>query len=303
MAKEKVSVESLVDEALRKLATADGPLRLSGKGDPPALFASAAGANKDAIAQLQDAALIRVEGKNSPVKLTAAGFARVLPGIPEEKVGGLAKAFAADIPTAAARVEFLQEIVGRTPTARAELLTVLDESLKAESAETEARLAAATKRRERDEADRDAAARWIRLIDDARKKRVAALLRELEIEGEKVDAPPPTPAPPAPSGGSKPVTPADHGFRRDTADQLTSAWRAAWDDKKADAREYLESAIWNVRGFRTIGEAGQQIPFDGRLHEGGAGLFTGDAVRVVRPGWLIEEDDREYVALKALVEK
>jgi len=92
-------------------------------------------------------------------------------------------------------------------------------------------------------------------------------------------------------------------FRRDSADQFAAAWRAAWDGKKAEAIEYLESAMWNIRGLILKGEAGARVAFDGRYHEGGAGVFTGDTVKVVRPGWVLDEGDRDYVALKAAVEK
>ena len=307
MAKEKMSVESLVNEALRKLATADGPMKLTGKGDPPALFASAAGTNKDAVAQLTDASnpLLRTAGKNDPVKLTAAGFARALPTIPEERVGPLAKDLATDIPTAAARIAFLQQIVDRTPLATAELLPVLEEAAAAERAETEARLASSKKHRDAEEASRKAIVRWLEVQDERRKDRIAALLKELEIEGAKADPPRPSPAATQPPAAkSAPATAAERSFCRDTADQLTTAWRAAWDDNKAEARDYLESAIWNISGLRAVGEVGQKTTFDGRLHEGAAGLFTGDAVNIVRPGWVLEEDeDREYVALKAVVEK
>jgi len=71
-----------------------------------------------------------------------------------------------------------------------------------------------------------------------------------------------------------------------------------------EAREFLESAIWNINGFKPVGEVGQRLSFDGRYHEGGSNLFTGDLVKIVRPGWLFEEaDDSEYVVLKAQVSK
>jgi hypothetical protein len=64
----------------------------------------------------------------------------------------------------------------------------------------------------------------------------------------------------------------------------------------------MESALWNVKGFRLIGEPGQRTSFDGRYHDGDPGLFTNDPVQVARPGWVLDEaDGGEYVVLKARV--
>src|SRR5437868_5257909 len=155
------SVEELVTRALVTVATADGPVRMSGKGDHPAVFPTTAGGNKDAITRLKyaDPPLVTLsgKGKTETIELTAAGFQQVLPHLPEEKVGGLAKGLAAELPPAA-RVEFLNEIVRRTPPAATELLPVLEEAVAAEKAEAEARAAAAAKRREQEEATRQAVA-------------------------------------------------------------------------------------------------------------------------------------------------
>ncbi len=55
--------------------------------------------------------------------------------------------------------------------------------------------------------------------------------------------------------------------------------------------------------MKQLGEVGRQVTFDGLLHESKDSLFTGDAARVVRPGWSLSIDDENYVPLKALVEK
>jgi hypothetical protein len=304
----QAELDQLVNQKLVTVATSDGFHRLSGAGEYPALFGKTGQEKSAAQACVTgDPPLLSVEGsaRKAFVQLTPAGFLRITGQLPDATVGAVAKAVAERIPSMSERVEFVETVFGRTPLAAAELVPVLKEAQAAAQAEAEARLAAAEKRRVLEEASLKAAEQWKHLIADRRKDRIAALLRELEIEGAKAEAPAPA-APPRPAAKSeptKPATPADHGFRRDAADQLTSAWRAAWDDGKADAREYLESAIWNISGFRTIGEVGQRVPFDGRLHECRTGVSTGESVRVVRPGWLVEDEhNREYIPLKALVE-
>lgn len=314
MAKSKAaagpSVEELVSGALVAIAIAEAPVRLAGKGEHPAIFSSTSGANKDALAKLKEAdpPLVEVAGKGKAetVRLTAAGFQHVLPQLPEEKVGDSAKALAGDLP-AAARAEFLDDIVKRSPAAAAALLPMLEEAIAAEKAEQEAKLAAVTKRREAEEATRKALEQWLALQQLQREQRLNALTRELLAEGGKV---PEMPQPaPAPEGNHKPAVlkPAsadDAAFRRQVARRLVSSWLEAVEANKAEAKQYLETAIWNVSGFKPVGEAGEQVAFDGALHESDDGVSTGSPVRVERPGWLLEEEDgRDYLVLPARVKR
>ena len=310
MAKKKAtgpSVDGLVSQALVKLATSDGPLRLTGKGDPPALFASGTGANKEAIDRLQSETnpLVKAEGtgKSPPVRLTAAGFRLVLTQLPEDKVGSAAKGVSADLPVAE-RADFLNEIVGRTPAAAAELLPLYEEAVAAEKADAEARRVAAAQKREREEATQAALRRWLELSGQRKQHRIDALLKELEAEGAKAPDPilPPPPVVERPKPAPiAPETAEDHTFQRQVARRLVSTWIDSWEENKPDARQLLETAIWNVTGFHPIGEVGQKVAFDGERHEGPAGVFTGDPVRIVRPGWTLEEDERVYVVAKAVV--
>ena len=183
-------------------------------------------------------------------------------------------------------------------------MPVLEAAVAEEKAETESVRPRAKRRAA--EAASLARWRWKAAIETHRQARITALQRELAAEGADPDEPlpattkPRTPTAPPPA----PTTPEEKDFRRNVARRLVSAWVEAWDAKKPDAREYLESALWNVAGFRQVGQPGEQTKFDGRYHEGAPGLFTGDAVRFARPGWVLEEeDDREYVVLKALVTK
>ena len=109
MAKEKLSVGDLVRNALLKVAEATDAVKLTGKTE--ALFASAKGANQDAISELQNAdkpllAVVGKEGKVDLVTLAPAGFERIASDIPEEKIGLVAKRVASAIP-AAARIDFV----------------------------------------------------------------------------------------------------------------------------------------------------------------------------------------------------
>lgn len=294
------SVEELVSQALLKLAAADGPLKLSGKGAPPALFASAAGAAKEAIARLQEGPEPLIApagtGKAPPVRLTPAGFRRIAPQVPEERIGTLAKELAAGLPVAE-RVEFLNEIIGRTPPAAAELLPVYEAAVAAEAAEAEARLTAAARKRERDEASRAAVVRWLELSAKRQQDRIDALLKELAAEGWRAEGAAPAAAPAAP----RPLTREDGVFRREVAGRLVSAWLESYRLGKPEGRLFLETAMGNVSGLRPVGEEGERVPFDGKYHESDAAVSSGTPVRVVRPGWVLEEEDGEYRLVPAKV--
>jgi hypothetical protein len=303
--KPAADLDALVDTALLRVATADTPPGLSAKGHADPLFADKKAPSGAVIDRLtaDDDPLVRVDGKGKAevVRLTAAGFRRVLPKLPEERVGSLAKSFAAGL-GAADRVAFLDEVVRRTPTAAPELLPELEVAAATEKAEAEARIAAAAKRREREEASRAALAQWLALLDRRQQDRRDALRREYEAEGGRAEE---LPEPSAMQASREPVaprTPEDHGFRREVMRRLAAAWREAVELGRDEPARFLEAGIGNVRGVRQVGEAGETVRFDGEVHEAGEGVSTGTPVRVVRPGWTIDEDeDRRFVVLKAKV--
>jgi hypothetical protein len=305
--KTAVPVGDLVRNALLKAADSPDAVKLTGKTD--GLFASTAGANKEAIEECKNAdkpllAVVGKEGKAELVSLAPAGFERIASDIPEEKVGAVAKRVASAIP-AAARIEFIQDTLRRTPLTAPELTPLLEEAVAAEKAEQEARIAAAAKRKQTEEASRKALERAIQLLEDRRQSRVNALRRELEAEGEQAEEVVlPKRVEPQPKGG--PVAPqsaADADFRRDVAKQLAASWRATWEMNKPEVREFLESAMWNINGLRLVGEVDERVAYSGKLHESVAGVFSGDTVRIIRPGWALDEDAGEFVVLKAVVEK
>jgi hypothetical protein len=306
VAKEKLSVGDLVRNALLKVAEATDAVKLTAKTD--ALFASAAGANKNAIAECLKAdkpllAVVGKEGKVDLVALAPAGFERIASDIPEEKLGQVAKRVASSI-SAAARIEFIQEALRRTPLTAPELTPLLEEAVAAEKAAQEERIAAAAKRQQMEEASRNALERAIQLLEDRRQSRINALRRELEVEGERAEEVLlPRRGEPQPQGTPPPANAGDADFRRDVARQLAASWRATWEMNKPEVREFLESAMWNIRGLRLVGEVGELLPYSGKSHESVAGVFSGDTVRIVRPGWVLDEDAGEFVVLKAVIEK
>ncbi|HYH63513.1 MAG TPA: hypothetical protein VD866_02335 [Urbifossiella sp.] len=313
--KPAVDADALVTQALLTVATADHPPRLAGKGDTPALFAGKTGPNKTAIDALTAAGgpLVTVSGKGADeaVRLTRAGFERVAGQLPEDRVGAVAKSLAAGLPTAE-RVAFLQDVVSRSPVAAAELQSDYEAAVVAEKAEAEARLKESEARRAREERAKQAMVRWLELDGQRKQQRVATLLAELRAEGwtEAAGGPgpvvplPPPPPPREPQPRLQPQTREDADFRRDLAERLVSSWRDAVQYKKNEARGFLETAMDNLVGLTRVGEEGDEVPFDGAVHEAVPGVFTDHPVRVTRSGWALEEDaDREYVIQKAQVAK
>src|SRR5262245_42165784 len=135
--KPAVSVADLVRSALLKVTDSPDAVKLTGKTD--GLFASATGANKNPIAECLNAdkpllSVVGKEGKSELVALAPAGFERISSDIPEEKLGAVAKRVASAIP-AAARIDFIQDTLRRSPLAAPELTPLLEEAVAAEKAE------------------------------------------------------------------------------------------------------------------------------------------------------------------------
>jgi hypothetical protein len=299
----------LVKQALLTIATADGPVRLSGKLGHPAVFASAAGANKAAIARLKDGAQPLVaetgSGKTLTVKLTPHGFETIADAVPEEKVGPLARGLAGSLPPQE-RVAFLQEVVRRTPLATAELLPVLVAAIAEEKEEAEARAAAEAKRRVAEAASLAALERWKAVIAERRQRRVESLRRELAAEGadpdERLTPVEATAGRPKPRGHAvEPNGPEDVGFRRQVARRLVSSWLESIRLNKPEARRFMEVAIGNIEGLEQLADEGERVRFDGTYHRCDTAVSTGTPVTVVRPGWKLAEDGGEYIIEQALV--
>ncbi|MBN9522406.1 hypothetical protein J0H58_28450 [bacterium] len=302
--KPAADTDALVTQALLTVATADHPPRLAGKGDTPALFASKTRANKAPIEALATFVTVSGKGADEAVQLTAAGFTKIAGQLPEDRVGPAAKTVAGTLPTSE-RVAFLQDIVSRTPVAAAELLPEYEAAVAAEKVEAETRVKEAEARREREERAKQAMVRWLELGEQRKQQRVAALLAELKAEGWKGATGGGDNVSPQPRLSVEPLTPStpeEKGFRREVLRRLAAQWREAVEDRRDEPARFMEAGIGNVRGVRQIGTAGETTKFDGEFHEADEGVSTGAAVRVERPGWLIDEDDdRQHVILKARV--
>jgi hypothetical protein len=305
------SVDELVLHAL-KLAATNPKAKWSG-ASATALFNTKEPNTEAAIAECinPDAPLLRQEGAVGV--LTAAGFERVAGALPAEEVGAITKAMAAGMP-AAERVVFLQDAIRRTPNAAAELTPLLEEATAAKDAEqreADAKFARETVAKAANEA---ALVRALELIRQDKQNDFDSVLRRWEALGQKPDALPvhpprprpepeqePRPERKQPGPGPEPKTAEEKDFRRSECDRLAAAWRDALAAGKLEGAEFLETAMWNIRGMRMIGETDAKVKFDGRIHESDGPAFTDYAVKVVRPGWLLKTDDEEYVALKAAV--
>ncbi len=310
--KAAANTDELVKEALLKIADSDAPLRLSGKGEHPAVFASAAGPKKEAIAKLQDATgplVVEVgTGKAATAKLTAAGFARIADALPEEKIGTVAKTVAESLP-AEEQLAFLQEFLPKMPGTAAALEPLLAEAVRRHEAETAAKVEAERKRAERLAASQAALQRCMDHLAKLHTGRVSELTAMLMAAGGSAPKPGELPKPvPVTSGGSQhrklpePATAEDRDFRQDVAERLVSSWRDAVQLKKDEAQRFLETALDNISGLRRIGEDGEQVPFDGAVHQSIPGVFTDTPVKITRSGWALEQGDGpEYVIEKAQV--
>jgi hypothetical protein len=306
-----VDTDDVVSKALVTLATAEGPMRLVGKGEHPALFPSAAGANKAALERIKEPnrpLIVEVgSGRTAVAQFTPAGFEFVASRLPEEQVGQAALKFARTLQSEE-QVDFLQTFLPRFPQAAPELAPLLAEAVSRQNAEVQARIESERRRAERAETVRAAFERCMANLNALRSSRIEELQQLLIAAGgnvpvahpEQTQGTKPSTRPPAPS----PDSDEDRDFRRDMAERLVSSWRDAVTLKKEEAKQFLETALENISGIRRIGEVGDQVPFDGALHENIPGVFTNHPVRVTRSGWALEEaDDREYVIQKAQVSR
>jgi hypothetical protein len=305
------SVEELVRHALKLAATKPGA-KWTGT-TATALFNTKEANHETAIAECTraDASLLKQIGKGGA--LTAAGFERIASELTPEEVTAFAKATAVSL-SAEERVTLLSGVIGRAPAAAAELTPLLDEAVATKKVELEAATAAKAKHAAAAAANRAALERALELSKQDLENELDALRRQWQALGQKLSDLPAhaprsepevtVPSKPVEQGGvPEPKTSEEKDFRRYEADRLAAAWRDAWDAKKDEGRDCLESAMWNIRGLRLVGEVGARVAFDGRYHESDSSVFSGAAVEVVRPGWLLKEHEGDHVALKAAVTK
>ncbi len=125
----------------------------------------------------------RVAGELTDAEATAT-YDRLAAEVAAEEVGALARIVAARLPHGP-RIEFVEDVIRRTPLAAVELEAVLEEAVAAQKAELDARVEAARKRKEKEDAAEAALKRVAELFAERRRNRLDALRREFEIEGGK----------------------------------------------------------------------------------------------------------------------
>lgn len=317
MAKKPATPKSVDELVLHALKTAATKPNAKWTGTTTAALFNTKEANHEAaVAECTkaDAPLLKQVDKGGA--LTAAGFERIaseLPPeearsvydqlrdtLPDDQVGAVARVMARLL-APGERVGFVEGVIRRTPLAAPELTPVLEEAKAAAAVEHEARIAAAAKRKAEEDAALAALERAKQIVAELRQARLDALKREYQAEGgNPTDLREPETKPER-KIGPEPKSNEEKEYRRHSADQFAASWRAAWDAKKDEARDYVESAMWNIRGLKLLGEAGQRVEFNGRYHECPAAVSSGQRVVIVRPGWVLEESQGDYVPLKALV--
>lgn len=292
------------------LAAVEGEVKLIGPGEPAALLPSKAGANKPVYEHLTaaDRPLVTVskEGKAEFARLTPAGFLLVMPHLPAERVGELARRHADRLPPA----ERLPFLLSASQASSGDSAAFLAAAVDVLQAEAQAQAEATARRREAEAAILD------RLIA-LKRADIARLGTELteaqafvhRLTGDTppppvIDLPPSPPLRPAAEPPREPLAPSDSEdlpFRRQVLQRLATAWLEAVEHKRDEGRRYLEAAIHNLRGVRRIGAADETVPFRGAVHRARRPVADGEPVRVTRPGWELDEDDGTFLILPAEV--
>ena len=296
-------IDEVSQQAVVRVLQSPEPLKLKGKGE--SLFPSATGVNGAAIKKCLESNPPWLIDHKSEVVPTPAGFLAAVPQLDPDRVGELAAKLAPDVQPASARLAFLSEVIAQSPTAVVALEPLQEAAITDEQSERDTEQAKQAKQRETEQAAVTAMERWKAGLARQKDERIAALKRALAAEGVTAD----TTADNARSPVTEPervgpTTHADLVFRRDVARQLAASWQKTWEPDRPEVRDYLEAAMYNVRGLEMIGEPGESVRFDGLRYEGGAGLSQGHPAVIVRPGWsLVEGDDATHVVLKAHVEK
>jgi hypothetical protein len=316
------SVDELVHHAL-KLAATNPKAKWTGRS-AKAFFNENEANHKAAMERCLDASRPLLRQVKDGGVLTAEGFERIageltdaeaisvyeqmVGEVPEEQVGALTKV-AAGVLALDQRADFILEAIRRTPNATAELNPLLADVNAAAEVEAKAKTAAAMKEKQEHDARMLALEETKRLLADSLRIKRDAIRQQWEaLGGEPDELRDPDPiqkrkkGPTDDNEGPVAVSREDKTFRRHVADQFAAAWRAAWEANKDEARDYIESAMWNISGLKLIGEPGARVPFDALYHECPMPVSTGEAVKVVRPGWVLDETHGDYTPLKVLVE-
>jgi hypothetical protein len=314
--------------ALQSAWESDTESRLVTSGKSPGLFTGKGKAVQDSIdvctnadSPLLETTRTETKGKavTKFVRITPAGVRRLCDELPPERLAAIPpRRFTALPPDDAvdvirrcaerlspgAALELLRAAATDLPDRAGELLTAA-----VEQAETRYRAERAAQQ-QRAELARQADARLdelleriaahklelaARLEDESRAARAsAAKLRggrtpTAEVGATRTDPP-------------RPKTEADADFQYRLAQEIVFTWEDAARKGLRDAQEYLEVALSNVSGLEPVGETDESVAFDGAYHQCDRPVSDGALVRVVRPGWLLRNNGKEFLLSKALVE-
>ena len=99
-------------------------------------------------------------------------------------------------------------------------------------------------------------------------------------------------------GLSSPGEEVDIDFQRDTCELLVYAWQ---DSSCAETRESLKTIMLNL-GLEMVETPGAQTEFNGLMHHSESSVSRGDIVRVLHPGWKLNNSRGNYLIAKAEVE-
>jgi hypothetical protein len=124
---------------------------------------------------------------------------------------------------------------------------------------------------------------------------------EKELEQIRTLAQPHVPSPRADQASvreSRPKSEGDMDFQRDQSEQLVFAWQ----DADAQTKQALENVMFNL-GLEPLGERGQDVDFDGRLHDTDDVVEVGERVVVTEPGWRYANPRGVYLICKTKVKR
>lgn len=319
MAKTVATAADLLVKALTAAAESAGEVKLTGPGG---LFPKPEGTQDEVLQQCVsgDAPYLEVvrttvatrKGKETVtkyVRLTPAGVGRLIEATPPSEIADLVLRYTSRL-SDADRETLYSALSSRTSGSAAELysaaVTALDSEAERQAAErtATAKLAQVERYRQAAALKKRTAERLAADLTFCRKELAGleALVAELAPRGEEPHPPddlekkpPHRLAPPEPQSRE------DVTFRREVAGRLVATWLESFRLNKPEGRLFLETAMGNMGGLQQVGEEGERVAFDGKYHEADVGVATGMPVRVIRPGWVLEEEDGKYRLVTAKV--
>lgn len=318
MAKAVATAADLLVKALASASEADGEVKLTGTGG---LFPKPEGVQDQALRLCLDGATPYLEVVRSVtakrkgtetvtkyVRLTPAGFGRLVEATSQADIADVVLRYSSRLADSD-REALYSALESRTSGPAAEqysaAITALDTDAERRAAERDATAKRLQMERYRQTValKKQAADRLEDALTFCRKEVAGfeALLAELAAGPEKESPRLPEKKSP-PQHAPEPETPEDAGYRRQVVRRLVSSWFQQLEQHRTEGARAMETALGGMTGVRRVGTTGESVPFDGAAHECKRAVSDGESVRLVRPGWVLIEDDGPYTLLKALVE-